>query len=182
MKISDYILSEEQYEKYMNQFDNTKYKVTSIDEKGNNSIKEKLYILNYEEYKRSLWNAILGMSIEIQNAIDSKNEKPKSFIVVAPPGAGKSVLSSYEETKHLEYRNRGLVKIDPDKVGLYHKYYKEIYDEIPSYAFCELQKFIKTALNDTIRPLVHDGRFDTLSEGTQDELIKGERMIVNNRQ
>ena len=166
MKISDYILSEEQYKNYISKLDNVKYKVRRIDENGNVNIDEKSYILTYEEYTKCLWDAILGMSVEIEDAIDSKNEKPKSFIVVAPPGAGKSALSSYEEAEHLSSLNRNLIRIDPDKVGLYHKYYKEIYDEIPEYAFCESQKFIRTALNDTIRPLVLDGRFDTLSEGT----------------
>lgn len=166
MKINDYFLSKEEYEKYISNVNQEKYKIEKVSENGEKIIEEKSYILTYEEYRKSLWEAILGMSIDIEDALDSKHESPTSFIIVAPPGAGKTLLAGYEEAKFTDEYHRKIIRIDPDKIGLYHKYYKEIYNEIPSKAFPELQKFIRTASNDTIRPLVHDFKFDTLTEGT----------------
>lgn len=174
MKFEDYFLTEEKYEEYISKKGKTKYLVAKRDKDGNcikdengqPILEEKSYILTYEEYKESLWKTMLGMSIDIEDALTSKRENPTSFMIVSPPGAGKSILASYEEAKFEKETSRNLVRLDPDKIGLFHKYHKDIYAEITDNAFPELQKFINTALDDTIRPMVCDSRFDILSEGT----------------
>lgn len=89
-------------------------------------------------------------------------ENPKSYFVVAPPGSGKTGLSV-----HIEKQSKTIpVRIDPDTIAIYHDEYDRIYEEIPENSYHELQKFIRTVLNDTIRPIACIQQVDIITEGT----------------
>lgn len=168
MNIDDYILSEQEYNEYINtKINRTKYKI-SKSKNGEMIEEEKEYILSYEEYKESITMAIMQMFLKSgDNKVHKEKDiKPISLIIVAPPGAGKTGVASYEEMRYKEETGRGIVKIDPDEVGLYHKKYTEIHEEIPNMAFFELQKFIRPALNTTIRDFAVNCGVDLIQEGT----------------
>lgn len=115
------------------------------------------YTLRYDEYYLCAHKAITTIFGDKKS---SKN--PTSFLIVAPPGSGKTGLAAF-----IERTNKDIpIKIDPDLIGIYHDYYKKINEEIPESSYKELQKFVKTVLNDTVRPLACEEKFNILSEGT----------------
>ncbi len=144
-KINDYILSEKDYIKH-------------IDSMG--GFREG-YTLNYEEYSECVKRVI-------EAVFDKKSptSRPEAFFGVGQPGAGKTGLLTYIER---EARNTPPIKLDPDQIGIYHRNYGKIVKEIPETSYIELQKFIKTALNDTIRNIAIDRKYNILSEGTMND-------------
>ena len=139
-KINKFILTENEYDKYIKQ--NGGYSK---------------YTLNYEQYKKSLNTVIISL---LSCADISKT--PTSSFVVSQPGSGKTGLATHV----LSTIEPSSVKIDPDLIATYHQKYNEIIDEIPNQSYTELQKFVRTALNNTLRPLGVEQNLNLLSEGT----------------
>lgn len=118
------------------------------------------YELNDKEYKECLDRAILGIF-----SIGRPSKQPKSYFIVGQPGSGKTGLTSYIERAFNEKQGEGLVKIDPDMVGIYHQYYEQIIEEIPEESYEELQRFVYPAIK-VIKKMAVDTRVNILSEGT----------------
>lgn len=115
------------------------------------------YTLRYDEYVKCANKAIMGIFGNSKLSPD-----PTSFLIVAPPGSGKTGLAAYVE----RHSSNIPIRIDPDMIGIYHDGFQRINEEIPETAYKELQKFVKTVLNDTIRPMACELKVDILSEGT----------------
>lgn len=139
-KLTKFILSKEEYKEF-------------IDSMG--GFNE--YTLRYDEYVKCANKAIMGI---FGNSKVSKD--PTSFLIVAPPGSGKTGLAAFVERNS----TRIPIRIDPDMIGIYHDGFQKINEEIPETSYKELQKFVKTVLNDTIRPMACELKVDIISEGT----------------
>lgn len=122
----------------------------------------KEYDLTGQELIRSVSRAEMGVFMRCQ-----PDMHPKSFFIVAQPGAGKTGLKSFVINKA---QDGGLipsyVEFNPDDIGVYHEHYHEIMRDYPDESFPILQRFIRPTLDDYLRKKAVDLRTNIVQEGT----------------
>ena len=120
------------------------------------------YDLKKDEFKECLNKATMEMLIGAKPSKD-----PESILIIAQPGAGKTGLRRFVEKEKKEKEGReNYVEIDPDVVGSFHKYQKEILEEFPKESYKLLQKFISPVIDNYLRPEAIKRRYDLIQEGT----------------
>ena len=79
------------------------------------------YDLTQEEYNTSLEKAAMKV---FMNAHPVKN--PRSFFIVAQPGAGKTGLRGYvTNLEQIDIEEIKVIEFNPDNISMQHKYYNE---------------------------------------------------------
>lgn len=119
--------------------------------------KNEKYNLTKEEFDSSLAMAEIAV---FMNSKPSQN--PTSVFIVSQPGAGKTGLRTYIESK---YQSQ-FIDFDPDEIAIYHKYYKEILEEYPEESHKLLQRFVLPALDDYLRYKAVLLKNNIMQEGT----------------
>ena len=122
----------------------------------------KEYDLTEKEFSKSVGRAEMGVFMRCR-----PDMYPKSFFIVAQPGAGKTGLKSYVINKA---QDSGIlasyVEFNPDDIGVFHEHYGEIMRDYPDESFPILQRFIRPALDDYLRKKAVDLRTNIIQEGT----------------
>lgn len=122
------------------------------------------YNLTKEEYNKCL--AMAEISIFMQgDAVTGR--KPKSILVVAQAGAGKTGLKNFIIN---EGQDNGIlesyIEFNPDEIATYHEYYKQILEEFPDDSYQILQEFVRPALDTYLRQRAVQLRNNIVQEGT----------------
>ncbi len=115
------------------------------------------YDLTEEEFQASLKMAEIAVFMHSR-----PSERPTSVFIVSQPGAGKTGLRTYVESKY----NTQFIDFDPDEIAIYHKYYKEILQEYPKESYRKLQKFVSPALDNYLRYKAVLLKNNIMQEGT----------------
>lgn len=123
---------------------------------------DKKYDLNLKEFNECTAQAELAMFLGSTRA-----KSPKSFWIIAQPGAGKTALTEYIIKANQDFfGDNGYIQFNPDSIGKYHKYYKEIAHEFPEQQYEIVQRFTGPALDKYFRPLAVIGGYNLVQEGT----------------
>lgn len=98
------------------------------------------YELSPDEFNECASQAELAIFLK-----GEREEHPKSFWIVGQPGAGKTALTRYIINQNQDFLSKhGYIQLDPEVVGIYHKYYKLISEEYPEEQYEILQRFTRT--------------------------------------
>ena len=117
------------------------------------------YDLTPEEFNRSLARAEIAL---FANCKPGKN--PRSFFIVAQPGAGKTGLKSYIVKTSQD--SSSFVEFDSDVVGIYHEHYLKIMRDYPGMSFKILERFVRPATDEYLRLKAIKLRANIMQEGT----------------
>lgn len=122
------------------------------------------YNLTKEEYDKCLAMAEIGIFMQ-GDMVNGK--RPKSILVVAQAGAGKTSLKNFiinegQDNGSLE----SYIEFNPDEIATYHEYYKQILEEFPDDSYQILQEFVRPALDTYLRQRAVQLRNNIVQEGT----------------
>lgn len=122
------------------------------------------YNLTKEEYNKCL--AMAEISIFMQGDTVT-GKRPKSILVVAQAGAGKTGLKNFiinegQDNGTLE----SYIEFNPDEIATYHEYYKQILEEFPDDSYQILQEFVRPALDTYLRQRAVQLKNNIVQEGT----------------